>query len=418
MRLSQIKADEPTEPGAPAKKTLWSIVLSSTPVILTVVATILAGLSSSEMTQAQYHRALAAQNQSKASDQWTFFQFKRSRGQEVKMALDRLPVLSKTDKLEPALLSASAVQLVNDLQQVEKEVQSLNALLASSKNALGSQGDKLRQAAERLLQIIGMQVKGAQELQANLEQKLATSQTQEAFGYLATDKLPSAKTSAIEEPRIQEALKAIEARQTEQDTAPLIGKITEDTLQHEISLAEGNVLAVEKSNKPVSSVLEELEKLIFRQSQLGWDLQRNTRRLESALEGLPTSDSLAPLRASAVAVIHSGNTVKNKVTDLSNDFKATQYDYTVRRYDNEARHNQKAATLYEVQIRKASVSSESHRQRSRHFFYGMLIAQAGVTIASFSLAVKHKSMLWGLAALAGIGAIAFSGYVYLYMKAG
>src|SRR6266446_7649490 len=91
MRLSQIKADEPTEPGAPAKKTLWSIVLSSTPVILTVVATILAGLSSSEMTQAQYHRALAAQNQSKASDQWTFFQFKRSRGQEVKMALDRLP---------------------------------------------------------------------------------------------------------------------------------------------------------------------------------------------------------------------------------------------------------------------------------------------------------------------------------------
>src|SRR5437899_12657271 len=112
MRLSQIKADEPTEPGAPAKKTLWSIVLSSTPVILTVVATILAGLSSSEMTQAHIHRALAGQNQSKASDQWTFFQFKRTRGEERKLALDRLPALSKIDKLEPTTLRAFAGQLL------------------------------------------------------------------------------------------------------------------------------------------------------------------------------------------------------------------------------------------------------------------------------------------------------------------
>jgi hypothetical protein len=418
MKLPEIKADATIESGAPAKKTLWSVILTSTPVVLTVVATILAALSNGELTQAHYHRALAAQYQSKANDQWTFFQFKRSRGQQTKLAGDRLPVLSKTDKLEAATLRASAVQLVNDLQYVEKEVLSLNSLLLSSKSILGSQGDKLRRVTERLLQIIGSEVKDARALQADLEQKLATGQAQEAFGYLATDKLPPVKISALEEPRIQEALKAIEARKTEQETAPLIGNISEDALQHEISLAEGNVLAVEKSDKPVSGILEDLGKLIFRQAQLGWDLQRNTRRLESALEGLPTADTLAPLRASAMAVIHSGNSIKNQVNDLSNDFKATQYDYAVRRYDNEARHNQKAATLYEVQIRKASVRSESHRQRSRHFFYCMLIAQAGVTIASFSLAVKHKSTLWGLAALAGIGAIAISGYVYLYSRAG
>ena len=99
-------------------------------------------------------------------------------------------------------------------------------------------------------------------------------------------------------------------------------------------------------------------------------------------------------------------------------FKAAQYDYTVRRYDSEARHNQRAAALYEVEIRKASVNSESHRQRSRHFFYGMLVAQAGVTIASFSLAVKHRSALWALAAMAGVCAVAFSGYVYLYVRPG
>src|SRR5207244_4070812 len=45
----------------------------------TVVATILAGLSSSEMSLAQYHRSLAAQHQSKVGDQWAFFQAKRTR---------------------------------------------------------------------------------------------------------------------------------------------------------------------------------------------------------------------------------------------------------------------------------------------------------------------------------------------------
>jgi len=45
----------------------------------------------------------------------------------------------------------------------------------------------------------------------------------------------------------------------------------------------------------------------------------------------------------------------------------------------------------------------------------MLAAQAGVTIASFSLAVKFKSLLWSLASLAGLSAILFALYVYLYV---
>jgi len=59
--------------------TLWGKVLSSTPVAMTVVATVLAGLASSEMNRAQYDRALAAQLQSKASDQWNLFQAKKLR---------------------------------------------------------------------------------------------------------------------------------------------------------------------------------------------------------------------------------------------------------------------------------------------------------------------------------------------------
>jgi hypothetical protein len=42
----------------------------------------------------------------------------------------------------------------------------------------------------------------------------------------------------------------------------------------------------------------------------------------------------------------------------------------------------------------------------------MLASQAGVTIASLALAMRHKSVLWSTATIAGIGAMIFSAYVY------
>jgi hypothetical protein len=77
-----LKADVPS--------TKWGKILTATPVIMTVVATALAGLASSEMTRAQYGRSLAAQQQSKAGDQWNFFQAKRLRSALQRNALDIL----------------------------------------------------------------------------------------------------------------------------------------------------------------------------------------------------------------------------------------------------------------------------------------------------------------------------------------
>src|SRR5437016_14453760 len=77
-----------SQPDKPKK--FWDSILTSTPVVLTVVATLLAGLSSSEMTRAQYHRSLAAQHQSKAGDQWSFFQAKRIRGGNTEMEIELL----------------------------------------------------------------------------------------------------------------------------------------------------------------------------------------------------------------------------------------------------------------------------------------------------------------------------------------
>ena len=73
------KATIPDALKADLPQTKWGKVLATTPVVMTVIATLLAGLSSGEMIRAQYDRSLAAQQQSKAGDQWGYFQAKRLR---------------------------------------------------------------------------------------------------------------------------------------------------------------------------------------------------------------------------------------------------------------------------------------------------------------------------------------------------
>jgi hypothetical protein len=71
-------------------KTKFGKILSATPVIMAVVATMLAGLASSEMTKAQYDRSFAAQLQSKAGDQWSYYQAKKLRSAVARNTLDLL----------------------------------------------------------------------------------------------------------------------------------------------------------------------------------------------------------------------------------------------------------------------------------------------------------------------------------------
>src|SRR5437868_12860252 len=113
MKLPKIDLD-PTEPGAAGtpRKNIWTSVLTATPVMLTVLATVLAGLSNSEMTLAQYHRALAAQHQSKAADQWSLFQAKRIRGTNLQTTIDLLRSRAATAGLEAAALQQAVDRIV------------------------------------------------------------------------------------------------------------------------------------------------------------------------------------------------------------------------------------------------------------------------------------------------------------------
>ncbi|MET0262783.1 MAG: DUF4337 family protein, partial [Rariglobus sp.] len=106
----------------------WGKLLGATPVIMAVVATLLAGLASSEMTKAQYERAYAAQLQSRAGDQWAFFQAKRLRGEMQRNTLDVLsaqPGASLTEAADappPPAAPAASAELSAVLKAVHDEV--------------------------------------------------------------------------------------------------------------------------------------------------------------------------------------------------------------------------------------------------------------------------------------------------------
>jgi len=95
------------------------------------------------------------------------------------------------------------------------------------------------------------------------------------------------------------------------------------------------------------------------------------------------------------------------------DFTAVRLRYTGLRYETEARLNQAIANLYELQVRRSNLSAERHHARSQRFFFGMLAAQMAVIISTLALAARNRSLLWSLAAAAGVAAIAFAIYVYL-----
>lgn len=151
-----MKTKVPDQLAAEVPQTKWGKTLLATPVIMTVIATLLAGLASSEMTRAQYDRALGAQLQSKAGDQWAYFQAKKLRGAmqqnslallnataEIRTienpALTKIPVpntASMDSKVEAALEAIENQKTETEITDLLKPVddKSLAAALQAAKN--------------------------------------------------------------------------------------------------------------------------------------------------------------------------------------------------------------------------------------------------------------------------------------------
>ena len=100
----------------------WGKILASTPIVMTVIATMLAGLASSEMTKAQYERAYAAQLQSKAGDQWGYFQAKKLRSSLAQNSFDLLAATAEVAPLTSANLPGVSEVTVNALVNGEMPI--------------------------------------------------------------------------------------------------------------------------------------------------------------------------------------------------------------------------------------------------------------------------------------------------------
>jgi len=321
-----VKTALPPELEATLPKSTWGRILSATPVVMTVVATLLAGLASSEMTHAQYDRSLATQQQSKAGDQWSFFQAKRLRSAMQQGTLDALEFSTPSFPQQgPALASA------------------LRSLTSSSASTTAEHP----------------------EIEA-----------------LATGQLPEV-TPARFDPALQAAVDAVATQRSENEINGLVAQVSDATLAAAVLEAKAVVTRLDDTLKPILQGIE---------------------RMQRALAEAAQSPAGAKEGGAATMTAPSG---------LKQDFVAARLRFTIRRYEAEARLNQTLANLYEVLVRKSNLSAERHHARSQRFFYGMLAAQLSVIMSTFATAVRMRSTLWTLAAVAGVFAVALAAYVYL-----
>lgn len=391
------------------QKSLWEAIITATPVALTVLATILAGLSSSEMTQAQYYRSLAAQQQSRAGDQWGFFQAKRIRGSMLEQTVDLLRPTG--DRLSESLPKQSE-RLHRQLMRGQRQAEGLLKALAAAGTKAGPARESLSQAANKLLRTIRAKLTEVASLQQNIAKQLDSSATGRALAYIA-EPLPLNSGANPADLAIQAVQKAIASRTPDQEIVGLLSQVHNGELQDALAKAEAQAQAFDVEIKPISKAIDDLAPFVDAVAAQANSLDALARELVDLEPEAPAS--LDEVRRGIAAIEHTGAAARATADEVRKDFKAARYTFKARRYEREARDNQVVAELYEVQVRLSGLSSDRHRERSKRFFYGMLTAQAGVTIASLSLAFRRKSILWSLASIAGLAAVILGSYVYLFM---
>jgi hypothetical protein len=344
MKPTKINVPEELKADLPQSK--FGKILSATPVVMAVVATMLAGLASSEMTRAQYDRSLGAQQQSKAGDQWSFFQAKRLRGALQRNTADLLQTVTDVHPLDPAALKQLAAP--------------------TSDQANSSEPETLKK------ELLGL---------------LNSAAGQQALALLQSGEPPKVSASAPMDPKIKAAMEGVETSTPDNELAVLVNQVDDKSIDAALHSAREQAQDFDTSTKPINTAIDKFD---ARLARLG-ALRQKT----------------APARPDAATA--------DPLMSLTRDFTAARLKYAALRYEIEARLNQTIANLFEVQVRKSNVSAERHHRRSQRFFFGMLGAQTGVIISTLAMAAKNRNLLWSIAAAAGLLAVAFAVYVFLYV---
>ena len=177
-----MKVTIPEELKKDMPQTQWGKILSATPIVMTVIATLLAGLATSEMTHAQYDRALGAQLQSKAGDQWGYFQAKKLRGAMQRNSLELLqattdvhplnnPALEKIPSLPAPALDANLQAALEAVEMEKPETEITGSLKALDDKTL----ETALQAARDQARAFDAALAPANQVLAQLEKSLPAS---------------------------------------------------------------------------------------------------------------------------------------------------------------------------------------------------------------------------------------------------
>lgn len=371
MKLPKPPADT-EDPKAP--KSPWERIITSTPVVMTVLATLLAGLSSSEMTQSQYYRSLAAQNQSKAVGQWSYFQAKKQRSTEAANAADVIANLGDSGPLSLDVFTAAAARFASRLEAVSQSSPSFKA------------------AAAR-----------AQSLRTRIE-AVDSEQERKAVQTMAAP-LPPPPELKIDDEATRKAYEVLAGGKEEWTDPAVFRAVTEKALRDAHHNAAENSSAADAELKPVIDGIANLKKLLD-------DLAGAAGIIRTM--AAPASQAASRPAADATVVNASDRGAPPELRQLNADFVVAQKRFDANRLEREARINQQSGYLYELNVRQTSLAADRHLIRSRYFFFGMIAAQAAVVLASLSLAVKERSWLWIIAATVGLLAVSYAGYVYMF----
>jgi hypothetical protein len=395
------------------KRTLWDIILTATPVILTVLATLLASRSASEMTQAQYYIALATQNQSKAGDQWAFFQAKRLRQTVQGMKAERGAFESRNTL---ALIG----KLPDALEQLRTDAEKLSPRLDNSLT-------ELKPALQRLEAALKKAVEKEARVRQDLEKLFSDVAVKKSLEYLETSRLPLPEgvnpalkpaeviQAAVEKVPEGEAVlavaRAIEERKPRAELDPMLKRIPVDSLREAIEAAHAAENLYDKSTDEAKEAFGRLGKALDAARDALKPAEQAADELRMAIDLMPSAMSrgMSGPRDEAAALSAAVLRLSRYCRDQGEQFVAARSDYDFRRYEREARFNQSIAGLYEVQVARNSWESDEHMHRKDIYLYGMLAAQAGVTVATFALAVRFRGLLWALALTAGIVALVMLG---------
>jgi hypothetical protein len=318
--MSSAPTAEPAPPEDEPKGLLDKLG-AALPIALTAIATAFAGMSTSELQQAMFWRSAAAQDQAKATNQWTLAGFKRDR--------------SLTMQSTAATLRAQAGY--PDLG-LDREPRASGT--GATNNPTDSQG------------LDWLQGKGP----------------------------PPAKLQEVADGNLKELLRAIRERDPEEEILKKARMVPQAGINHTIDDAEK---AVEQIDREWDPVVKAATKYV-------------QDRVKSAA-GVKPDDK----KGRAGATTHA--------TGL----QAALFEMEQRRYRAEATLNQGIGFLYEARVKVSTAESDRHRERSKNFFYAMLVGQIGAVISSLALARKRKSALWLLAGLSGVVAVAIGAYVYI-----